>query len=378
MNNNNNNNSNNAVDDFTSIEVQLHTKGINSFIDTLHIFWIFFCLQNTPLGGPGDAPPSYNVSLRRGMSVESITAPPSQRQQYLQPQNQERVIERQLNVCHQSMSSQSFSEQQSMYSSTSTTSLQQHHTSQPANSVAPGGDNSSNTLTNITSASLANLAKDVELNISEMSQKMSHGGPFADMQSAANPTNSEQNADQPNNSNSNIPTSTSQSQQQPSVNNTYVNAHLSIGQVNVQNVTANQSYQGPGGMHNMQQNVDVSMNNFSGAMPGGPQPDPMYKPPQPAPAAPAVSIQNKGRNTIQYLPVSQPSIAPSHDPVIPPKQSLDFMGMNSTERFPSPSPAGFMPPENPHMGGMAPHMRAPSSMYGGSHPGHPGELILIT
>ena len=335
------------------------------------------------MGGPGDAPPSYNVSLRRGMSVESITAPPSQRQQYLQPENQERVIERQLNVCHQSMSSQSFSEQQTMYSSSSTTSLQQQHNTsqQPAHSAPSAGGpdscSSSNTLTNITSASLANLAKDMEQNISEMSQKMSQGGPFADMQSAANPANSDSNTDQPNNnSSSNIPTSSSQNQQQqqPSVNNTYVNAHLSIGQVNVQNVTANQSYQGPG-MHGMQQNVDVSMNSFPGAMPGGPQPDPMYKPPQPAPAAPAVSIQNKGRNTIQYLPVSQPSIAPSHDPVIPPKQSFDFMGPSATERFPSPSPAapGFMPGENPHIGSMAPHMRTPSSMYGGAPPGHPGE-----
>lgn len=302
-----------------------------------------------------------------------MTAPPSQRQQYLQPENQERVIERQINVSHQSMSSQSYTQHQAMYSSASTTNIQQSTSShQPAHRGQVAHDSAgSNTLTNITSASLANLAKDMEQNISEMSQKMSQGGPFAEMHPHPNSANTTDAPplEQPNS----IPSSSSQ-QQQPSVNNTFVNAHMSIGQVNIQNVTANQTYQGPGMHGHMQQNVDVSMNNFSGAMPGGPQPDPMYKPPQQAPAAPAVSIQNKGRNTIQYLPVSQPSIAPSHDPVLPPKPSFDFM---NSERFPSPSPA-FMPGENPHMpmpSSMAHHQRPPSSMYSGSmsHPGHHGK-----
>lgn len=312
--------------------------------------------------GPGEAPPSYN-SVRRGMSVESMTVPPSQQQQYLQPENQERVIERQLNVSHQSsMASQLCSadqRQQSMYSTANS----------HAHAFTSSGDGA---LTNITSASLANLAKGVEQNLSEMSQKMTQGGPYSDMQGGSNlDTSAEQM-----NSGSVPPTSASANPpQQPSVNNTFVNAHMSIGQVNIQNVTANQTYQGPGMHGQMQQHVDVSMTNFPPGMPpGGPQPDPMYKPPQPA--APAVSIQNKGRNTIQYLPVSQPSIAPSHDPALPAKQPFEFMPF---DRFPSPTP-NVVPGDHPHAGVPpgAPHHRYPASMYGGHMPQqNPGIIFNI-
>lgn len=292
----------------------------------------------------GDAPPSYNNSLRRGMSMESITAPPSQLHQYMQPENQERVIERQLNITHQP---------------TLPTGGSEPPQAMPIDhSVPTTAPDSMNSITNITSASLANLAKGVEQNISEMSQKMSQGGPFGDMQNNANTNALEANPEPA----TNPPPPSSMPgahPQQPSVNNTFVNTHMSIGQVNIQNVTANQSYQGPGGVH-MQQNVDVSMNNFPPG-PGMPQPDPMYKPPQPA--APAVSIQNKGRNTIQYLPVSQPAIAPTHEPVVPPKHNFDFM---SSARFSSPTPPNFLPGENPSMAMAA----------GGHNPRHPAGAYL--
>lgn len=282
------------------------------------------CLLQSSLMAPGgEQPPSYNPTMRRGMSVESITAPPSHRQQYLQPENQERIIERQLNISHQtSMGYQSYSEQQTLYSNASHGPI----------SVSSSHESSSN-LNSITSASLANLAKGVEENISQISQKTpQQPGSFTD-----NPTvssNSMPNTDKP----SSQANPTSSSQHMPSVNNTYVNTHMSIGQVNIQNVTANQSYQGPGMPNHMQQNVDVRMNNYNGGM--MPQPDPMYKPPQ---AAPAVSIQNKGRNTIQYLPVSQPSLPPTHEPVIPSKQTFEF----GSDRYPSPSQSYF--PDMPAM-----------------------------
>lgn len=273
-----------------------------------------------------------------------MTVPPSQQQQYLQPENQERVIERQLNVGHQAkLPNQPCIDKSSpAYGNTAVSS-------------AASVSTTDSSLTNITSASIANLAKGMEQNISEMSQKMTQGGPFGGMQPTSHSdTTSEQPAGM------SLPSPASSSTQQPRVNNTFVNAHMSIGQVNIQNVTANQSYQGPGMHGQMQQHVDVSMNNFAGGVPHGPQPDPMYKPAQPS--APAVSIQNKGRNTIQYLPVSQPSIAPSHEPVMPHKQNFDFM---PTERFPSPTP-NFLPGEAPQQMPPASAPRHPSAMYGGS------------
>lgn len=298
------------------------------------------------MGPGGEQPPSYNPMMRRGMSVESITTPPSHRQQYLQPENQERIIERQLNISHQtSMGYQSYSEQQMLYSSAS----------QGPGSVSSSQESSSN-LNNITSASLANLAKGVEENISQISQKTPQQTPGVFPDNASASSNAMPNSDLPNSQ----ANPTAASQQVPSVNNTYVNAHMSIGQVNIQNVTANQSYQGPGMPAHMQQNVDVRMNNFNGGMMS--QSEPMYKPPQAA--APAVSIQSKGRNTIQYLPVSQSSLPPSHEPLIPPKQGYDF----GPERYPSPSHNYF--PDGPVIGPQPP-TRHPAPMYSTqmSHPG---------
>lgn len=317
-----------------------------------------------------DAPPSYNVTIRRGMSVESMTAPPTHRQQYGQPENQERVIERQLNLTHQTNSAGSIpnfptdpqlqQQQQSIFSSCSQTTVSQ------TTSL-----DSSNSLNNITSASLANLKKGMEQNLSQMSQNMNQSRPFADI-----PVTSSASSEQ----STNKPPPSSTSQHAPSVNNTYVNAHMSIGQVNIQNVTASQTYQGPsGGGRPMQQNLDVTMNNFnSGMVPPQSQPDPMYKPsPQQQPTAPspAVSIQNKGRNTIQYLPVSQPSLPSSHEPAIPTKATFDFL----PDRFPSPSP-NFYPPDNGMIGGPQPppqsrHPSAPGGMYSGPQPGISSEGI---
>lgn len=284
-----------------------------------------------------------------------MTVPPTQQQQYLQSENQERTIERQLNVGHQSK--EPCSEPSAPYNPGAPTLP----TTCP-NALKSTPDTS---LNNITSASLANLAKGMEQNISEMSQNMTQGGPYGDVQPGATVDNT---TEQP--CSVGMPTSmpSTTNQQQPSVNNTFVNAHMSIGQVNIQNVTANQSYRGPGMPGQMQQHLDVSMNNFAGSMPPGPQApqtDPMYKPTQPP--APAVSIQNKGRNTIQYHPVSQPSIAPSRDSAVPPKQTFDFM---PAERFPSPTP-NFLPGENPHLP-LAVPQRHPGPMYSGAVPAPQG------
>jgi len=132
---------------------------------------------------------------------------------------------------------------------------------------------------NITSSSLANLAKGVEENLSNMHQQMTPSGPYGDIpHSKANGPRSE-------------------SESTPSVNNTYVNTHMSIGQVNIQNVTASQHSHGDG--VNMQQNVDVNMSNFNSSQTQGYNGTSQASFNPTSNTGPSVRIQNKGPNTYQ-------------------------------------------------------------------------------
>ncbi len=240
---------------------------------------------------------------------------------------------------------------------------------------------SKSSLTNITSASLANLAKGVEHLSNQMQQNMLQGGPFHNIQIQGQmsdiegggpgaglgkePTNGPLSPSAgalaqpgtPQQSSSQVPPN-----QQPSVNNTYVNANLSIQQLNIQSV----NQPGPGANPQMQiQQMSNEMNlppgangpmgasmsqqqsqmMFNGPGPQGPpgQPmDPMAQakmdpmagygpggmPPRgfatgppssgPSPGIPSpnyrgnanVQVQAKAPNTIQYLPANPPSSQP--------------------------------------------------------------------
>jgi len=132
----------------------------------------------------------------------------------------------------------------------------QQQTPQNSSSISnsPTTPTGKSSLSNITSASLANLAKGVENLSNQMQQHMMQGGPFHSIQMQSQqqqqqqqggpggrmtPQSSQQPGPMPNqqggpqnpsNNNSQPPHST------PSVNNTYVNANLSIQQVNIQSV----------------------------------------------------------------------------------------------------------------------------------------------
>ena len=149
------------------------------------------------------------------------------------------------------------------------------HYDPPASSAAPSSKNS---MSNITSASLANLAKGVEHLSNQMQQNMMQGGPFHNIQIQGQMSDVDGNPPQGNGP----PTPTggmpqpgtpqpphSQNQNQPpSVNNTYVNANLSIQQLNIQSVNQ------PGGPGNpsmqiQQMSNDMSMGGSGSGPPAG-------------------------------------------------------------------------------------------------------------
>ncbi|XP_059175649.1 B-cell CLL/lymphoma 9-like protein [Physella acuta] len=120
---------------------------------------------------------------------------------------------------------------------------------------------SSSSMSNITSASLANLAKGVENLSNQMQQNMMQGGPFHSIQVQGQMTSSSGNTNNAN-SNSNNSSSaaaaattssstlsshsgsvtSSQAPSTPSVNNTYIATNMSISQVNVPNHPSMNSY----------------------------------------------------------------------------------------------------------------------------------------
>ena len=210
---------------------------------------------------------------------------------------------------------------------------------------------------NITSSSLVHLAKGVE----QIQQTMVEGGPFRELsqqppggqpgQPGMLPPNNGQAPPMssapgmaPGAPNA-IPSSNSGPQSsQPSENNIFVNAHMTISQVNIQNVNASQQRTGfdsQGRPTQMQQNVDVTMNTGNVPPPGGPSQrfpdDPNFNPNQQPGTNPSVKVQAKGPNTLQYLPVSQQAaLPPANDPIIPkPTQpSIDYG--NRGDPFPQP------------------------------------------
>lgn len=294
-------------------------------------------LQGHPASGAVTShkpPPSYSQSTNKRGALESMATPPSQKQYYSQFENQELTIIKQPNTAYQSTDAADndpFSTQPG------------RPTGNPGSPMNPRSN-----ITNITSASLANLAKGVE----QIQQTMVEGGPFRDLQQQAgqplpgqqgmapgpNPMSTAGN--QPSGGSNSIPTSSGGPQSnQPSVNNTFVNAHMSIGQVNIQNVNATQQHAGfdsSGRPTHMQQNVDVTMN--TGNMTPGtgrfPADEPNFPNPNPPTSKTSVKVQAKGQNTLQYLPVSQhAALPPANDPIIPKQQPFDsFRG----EQFAAP------------------------------------------
>ena len=311
------------------------------------------------------------------------------------------------------------------------------HYDPPANSSAPSSKNS---MSNITSASLANLAKGVEHLSNQMQQNMMQGGPFHNIQIQGQMSDVDGNTGQGNGP----PTPTggmpqpgtpqpphSQNQNQPpSVNNTFVNANLSIQQLNIQSVNqpggpgnpsmqiqqmnSDMSMGGPGpgnmppnsvmtSMSQQQSQHSMMFNGPSGPMPNDPMSQPKMDPmgnfgpgggmpsrfpcqsPQfpggpppasgPSPGIPSpnyrqgnanVQIQAKAPNTIQYLPANPPSSQAG--PMPPRKEFGDIL-----PQFPSPLSHmdGNMPPTSKGMIGPGPGMNGPQDMMGPMGPGGP-------
>lgn len=263
--------------------------------------------------------------------MESMTAPPSQ-QYYSQFENQELTIIKQRNS--------SFQEGIPSGDMTQFPPVSGPNVRQPINPNSPMASRSSS-ITNITSASLANLAKGVEQNINQMQQTMMEGGPFRDLQQQQQqpgaqplPGPNAPHMGMPQGGPNSVPSSSGAPSSQPSVNNTFVNAHMSIAQVNIQNVNASQQHAGydsHGQPTQMQQNVDVTMN--TGNMSANSQrfnDEPNFNPQNRA--SNSVKVQPKGASTLQYVPMSQPALPSGNESILPPKQSYDFMN----ERFPSP------------------------------------------
>lgn len=255
-----------------------------------------------------------------------MPTPPPQKQYYSQFENQELTIIKQPNTAYQSPDAGDPNQFPSQ-------------AGRPP--VTPGSPmNSRANITNITSAPLANLVKGVE----QMQQTMVEGGPFREIQQQSGqqqpgqpgmpstplggaPPPSSTSAGQPTSGPNSIPsTSAGPQSSQPSVNNTFVNAHMSIGQVNIQNVNASQQHAGfdsAGRPTQMQQNVDVTMNtgNMAPNTPRFAGEEPNFPTPNPPTTNASVKVQAKGPNTIQYLPVShQASLPPANEPIVPPKQ----------------------------------------------------------
>ncbi|KAK3604620.1 hypothetical protein CHS0354_028977 [Potamilus streckersoni] len=270
---------------------------------------------------------------------------------------------------------------------------------------SPTASVSKPSMSNITSATLANLAKGVENLSNQMQQHMMQGGPFHSIQMQGHGNNSNNNGNNINNSQSSaanqtshsshaIPAST-QTQSTPSVNNTYVNATMSIQQLNIQSVHGGGSAPGQNfnaSMQNQQMLMDQTqmsgMHSSAGGLPPGVHDNgpmissasmsqqsmmgnmvhpgmnkmPSYSNPQSSQMAGPVSsmmqqstgrmaspnyqvssvgnanvqIQPKAPNTIQYLPANPPANQPSMTQMPNKKQDLDFMNrfsspMNSME-----------------------------------------------
>ncbi|CAH1785706.1 unnamed protein product [Owenia fusiformis] len=236
--------------------------------------------------------------------------------------------------------------------------------------------NKANLTSNITSASLANLAKGVEHLSNQMQQSMLQGGPFHNIQIQGQISENEQ---MPPNSippHSSIPPSGP-----PSVNNTYVNATMSIQQLNIQSVN------NPGGMSNPAMQVQQMNNDIAGGTgPGGGMNEPL-----PGPATAQASQMMAGGP----LPTNT-SMSMSQAQMMNMGGSIPGMDTHGMQRFPSgpqsgppQSPFGQYPnpqegpqfnpqqqysqfPGDPNMPGMPGSKQFPGGPHpGGPHPGGP-------
>ncbi|XP_062614271.1 protein pygopus-like isoform X2 [Saccostrea cucullata] len=128
-------------------------------------------------------------------------------------------------------------------------------------SSAPPTPSNKSSLSNITSSSLADLAKGVEHLSNQMQQNMMQGGPFHSIQMQGQQATSNTSTSQ-SSTISSVSLTESQTNTTPSVNNTFVNATMSIQQLNIQSVNA-----GPGGQNypNSQMNVQqMNMEQMGG------------------------------------------------------------------------------------------------------------------
>lgn len=256
-----------------------------------------------------------------------MQTPPPQKQFYGPFENQELTIVKQPNTAYQGPPDG--------VDPNSYPALPSHTTGRQPMTPGSPMNARSNMNMNITSSSLVHLAKGVE----QIQQTMVEGGPFRELSqqppggpqgppgmmppSNGQPPMSSAGPGMPPGNPNAIPSSNSGPQtSQPSVNNTFVNAHMTISQVNIQNVNASQQHTGfdsQGRPTQMQQNVDVTMNTGNPPGPGQRFPDdPNFNPNQQPGPNPSVKVQAKGPNTLQYLPVSQqPALPPANDPIIP-------------------------------------------------------------
>ena len=165
---------------------------------------------------------------------------------------------------------------------------QQQQPHNPSISNSPTGSSGKSSLSNnITSATLANLAKGVENLSNQMQQHMMQGGPFhsiqmqGQQQQQQNQPNSQgppshsgpiSSAVQSQNQTTNALTTnvTTQTPSTPSVNNTFVNATMSIQQVNIQqNVPPGQNSFNTSGASMQVQQMNMEQTQLSMSQSGG-------------------------------------------------------------------------------------------------------------
>ena len=217
-----------------------------------------------------------------------------------------------------------------------------------ATSVTQQMMSKSSTMSNITSASLANLAKGVENISNQMKQDMRHGGPFHNIQlpqqvsdapdARAGPPQPGPNAPRPPSNQGPVPPGHPQANMppgaglggHPQVNNTFVNANVSIGQLNIQ------SGAHPG-VNNNTYNASMQVQQMSAELQQ-----------QPGPNGPHQTVTSMSQQQMSHHMTSQHSSGPmqpptphGNDPMMPPQ----FVGAGRK----TPLSAG-VPPQRPFPG----------------------------
>ena len=284
-------------------------------------------------------------------------------------------------------------------------------------------------INNITSASLANLAKGVEHLSHQMQQDMMQGGPFHNIQIQGQMSEIENGAvPSPGGPGSQQPATPGQQQlppdsssgntsqgQPPHVNNTYVNANLSIQQLNIQSI--NQSGNGPNVANPTMQTQQMNNEGMPGMPPQGPMSssgpmtpqspfsmDPMTQNMAPGMGQPQrllhSGIQPQGPMSAGQLvngpsqspsatPIGSPGYRPSSTPVCNANVQIQAKAPNTIQYLPAnppsslsgPSPIGIGPQLRPDMhmemmGGRFPSPHIDSKMGGKIPYGHQGDVMI--